>query len=260
MVSGISGVTKMLQLSDCPPIKFTRRKGQKSIRIRIKPGEIVVSAPFFCSERAVKDFVNEKETWIRASLKRMNGKKDEQKDILASHQNDILLRGEWVPITIRHARPNEKDWLLIERQGRIDAYPPDKVGSGELTLFSNTDVTPVFVPNEVKREFLYQKARTELPDTFRKISSELPFKWTRIFIRSQRTKWGTCSSRGNISLNWRLIMCPPEITRYLVVHELCHTVHMNHSKAYWKLVSEHYPEVNAANKWLKTRGNLCFLI
>ena len=55
-------------------------------------------------------------------------------------------------------------------------------------------------------------------------------------------------------------MCPPEIVRYLIVHELCHTVHMNHSKAYWQLVKSHYPQVDWANKWLKTDGNLCFLI
>lgn len=250
----------MLHLSDCPPIKFTRRKGQKSIRIRVKPGEIVVSAPFYCSERAVKDFVSEKETWIRTSLKRMNGKKSEHRNILDEHKNDILLRGSWVPITLRHARPGEKKWLLVERQGRIDAYPPDTQKTSTLDLFSVGTTAATQVPNEVKRDFLYETARTELPKSFHQISSELPFNWTRLFIRSQRTKWGTCSTKGNVSLNWRLIMCPPEIVRYLVIHELCHTVHMNHSKAYWQLVRSHFPEVDAANKWLKTQGNLCFLI
>ena len=133
----------MLHLSDCPPIKFTRRKGQKSIRIRVKPGEIVVSAPFYCSERAVKDFVSEKESWIRTSLKRMDGKKSEHRNILDEHKNDILLRGSWVPITLRHARPGEKKWLLVERKGRIDAYPPDTQKSSILDLSINLKLLKV---------------------------------------------------------------------------------------------------------------------
>lgn len=260
MVSDVFDLISMIQLTDCPPILFTRRKGQKSIRIRVKPGEIVVSAPIYCSEKAVKEFVTEKESWIRTSLKRMAGKKSEQKNILDLHKNDILLRGQWIPITIRHARPGEKSWLLIERQGRVDAYPPDLPRSNSVDLFSEENQSELEVPKDIKREFLYEKARVELPTTFRDISKDLPFKWTRLFIRSQRTKWGTCSSKGNISLNWRLIMCPPEIVHYLVIHELCHTVHMNHSKAYWQLVKSYYPQVDIANNWLKTEGNLCFLV
>lgn len=260
MVSDVPDLMSMIQFTDCPPIQFKRRKGQKSIRIRVKPGEIVVSAPIYCSEKAVKAFVVEKESWIRTSLNRMSLKKNDQKSILAQHKNDILLRGKWIPITIRHARPGEKNWLLVERQGRVDAYPPDLPDYNTANLFSEERLTEHVVPDEVKHEFLYEKARIELPSTFREISKELPFKWSRLFIRSQRTKWGTCSSKGNISLNWRLIMCPPNIVRYLVIHELCHTVHMNHSKAYWQLVRSHYPQVDGANKWLKTEGNLCFLI
>ncbi len=249
-----------MHLSDCPPITFTRRKGQKSIRIRVKPGQIVVSAPYFCSEKDVKDFLNEKESWIRTSLKRMDGKKNDFQRMLEDHRNDVLLRGKWVPITLRHARPGEKKWLLVERQGRIDAYPPECSEPETVDSFSIEMDSAQYVPNEVKRQFLYEKARAELPEVFQEIASELPFKWTRLFIRSQQTKWGTCSSRGNISLNWRLIMCPPEIVEYLVIHELCHTVHMNHSKAYWQLVKAHYVGVDAANTWLKTKGNVCFLI
>jgi predicted metal-dependent hydrolase len=250
----------MLQLADCPPITYTRRRGQKSIRIRVKSDQIAVSAPYFCAEKAIHAFVNEKESWIRSALNRMNRKRISQQNLLEYHQHDLLLRGEWVPITVRHARPGEKKWLLTERKGRIDAYPPDTDIYNSRNLFSSLENAVITVPDEVKRDFLFEVARAELPIRFNEIASELPFKWTRLFIRSQRTKWGTCSSKGNISLNWRLIMCPPEIVRYLVVHELCHTVHMNHSKSYWKLVHKYFPNVDSANKWLKSEGNLCFQI
>lgn len=250
----------MLQLADCPPITYTRRKGQKSIRIRVKPDHILVSAPYYCADRSILAFVTEKEQWIRSAIVRMNGKRNSEQQLLDDHQNDILLRGNWVPITIRHARPGADTWLLVERQGRVDAYPPDTGSTSTGDLFTPVNSTKNTVPKDVKREFLYETARQELPETFKQIAAELPFKWIRLFIRSQRTKWGTCSSKGNISLNWRLIMCPPDILRYLIVHELCHTVHMNHSMAYWKLVKQHYPQVEQANKWLRTQGNICFKI
>jgi predicted metal-dependent hydrolase len=247
----------MHQLPDCPPIHYTRRRGQRNIRIRVKPDLINVSGPWHCPERTMVSFVLEKEDWIRKSISKMHSKQSANHLHLDEHKNDVLLRGRWLPIIIRHARPGEKEWLLVERDGRIDAYPPDS--AGQPSLFA-VHQEPTEVPSDVKRIFLYETARKELPKHFERVAQHLPFKWTRLFIRSQKTKWGTCSSKGNISLNWRLILCPPTIVDYLVIHELCHTVHMNHSIAYWKLVKSHYSQVDEANKWLKTQGNLCFLI
>ena len=83
--------------------------------------------------------------------------------------------------------------------------------------------------------------------------------YTSISIRDQKTRWGSCSGRGTLSFNWRLILAPPEILDYVVVHELCHLTHMNHSKEFWKLVESVIPDYKIKRKWLKENGHTLHL-
>lgn len=78
--------------------------------------------------------------------------------------------------------------------------------------------------------------------------------YNRITIRDQKTRWGSCSARGTLSFNWRLMLAPPAILDYVVVHELCHLTHMNHSAAFWQSVEQVYPDYRTARKWLKEHG------
>lgn len=75
-----------------------------------------------------------------------------------------------------------------------------------------------------------------------------------ITIRDQKTRWGSCSSRGNLSFNWRLMLAPPAVLDYVVVHELCHLEHMNHSKDFWQCVESILPDYKERRKWLKEHG------
>ena len=79
--------------------------------------------------------------------------------------------------------------------------------------------------------------------------------YSRISIRDQKTRWGSCSSKGTLSFNWRLMLAPPAILDYVVVHELCHLTHMNHSPAFWQAVEKVYPDYKNARKWLKDHGS-----
>jgi predicted metal-dependent hydrolase len=78
----------------------------------------------------------------------------------------------------------------------------------------------------------------------------------KISIRDQKTRWGSCSSRGNINFNWRIVMAPPEIMDYLVIHELCHMRIPNHSSLYWQLVEQFMPEYRQRRDWLKHNSRL----
>ena len=79
--------------------------------------------------------------------------------------------------------------------------------------------------------------------------------YKRISIRDQKTRWGSCSSKGTLSFNWRLMLAPPTVLDYVVVHELCHLNNMNHSKAFWQAVETVYPDYRNARKWLKDHGS-----
>lgn len=76
----------------------------------------------------------------------------------------------------------------------------------------------------------------------------------RISIREQKTRWGSCSSEGNLNYNWRLIFAPEEVLNYIVVHELAHRREMNHSKAFYAVVESVLPEYKKAQKWLRDNG------
>lgn len=79
--------------------------------------------------------------------------------------------------------------------------------------------------------------------------------YNRITIRDQKTRWGSCSAKGTLSFNWRLMLAPPSIPDYVIVHELCHLTYMNHSAAFWKKVESVYPDYRSARKWLKDHGH-----
>jgi len=81
-------------------------------------------------------------------------------------------------------------------------------------------------------------------------------KPTQITIRDQRTRWGSCSSKGTISLNWRLVLAPPEVLNYVIVHELCHLVEHNHSNRFWAQVEKACPHFKQYRQWLKLNGTL----
>lgn len=79
--------------------------------------------------------------------------------------------------------------------------------------------------------------------------------YNRITIRDQKTRWGSCSAKGTLSFNWRLMLAPPSIPDYVIVHELCHLTYMNHSAAFWNKVESVYPDYRGARKWLKDHGH-----
>ncbi|MBR5111358.1 MAG: M48 family metallopeptidase [Clostridia bacterium] len=102
---------------------------------------------------------------------------------------------------------------------------------------------------------LSDKALMYIPQRARYFSSLLHVTYGRIAIRSQKSKWGSCSSQGNLSFNCLLMLCPQEVADYVIVHELCHRIEMNHSPRFWAEVEKLDPNYRAHRQWLKTEGS-----
>lgn len=98
---------------------------------------------------------------------------------------------------------------------------------------------------------LRRLAERELPVRTRELARIHGIAIKRVSVRAQKTRWGSCSARGTVSLNWRLVQTPPWVVDYLIIHELMHRREMNHSARYWKLVAAAFPEYRRAEKWLK---------
>ena len=108
------------------------------------------------------------------------------------------------------------------------------------------------LPPEIERE-LRARAVRDLPARLRGLAAEHGFAVKAVSVRAQRTRWGSCSPTGRISLNWRLVQLPPDISDYILLHELAHLKHLNHSARFWKEVERICPWHREARAWL--RGN-----
>ena len=104
-------------------------------------------------------------------------------------------------------------------------------------------------------EKLCQKALSVIPDKVKYYAEIMGVTYGRITIRNQKTRWGSCSSKGNLNFNCLLMLAPPEVLDYVVVHELCHRKQMNHSKAFWLEVEKVLPNYKEVRKWLKEEGS-----
>jgi len=104
----------------------------------------------------------------------------------------------------------------------------------------------------VLEQWYRAQAATLLQEKVERWGAELGLNHTRVTIRGQRTRWGSCSRKGNLSFNWKLMMAPEAVIDYVVIHELAHLKEMNHSKRFWRLVAQHCPECHQCKKWLRS--------
>jgi len=129
-------------------------------------------------------------------------------------------------------------WIEKKRQGAAKAAPaPEQRLSGQ------------------ELAELKEQARADLTERVRRLAPAVGVSWSGISIRSQRTRWGSCTAKGVLNFNCLLMLCPPEIRDYVVLHELCHRLQMNHSKAFWAEVSRVMPDWPARRRWLRQNGS-----
>ena len=161
----------------------------------------------------------------------------------------------------------------IEPDGRVIVRAPMKMPLSEITRFLNEkssliekhvrrrmaeneklSETRPFTPEEIRK--MADTAVEIIPRRVRYFAELMGISYNRITIRNQKTRWGSCTSAGNLNFNCLLVMTPPEVLDSVVVHELCHRLHPDHSKAFYDAVYKVFPEYDRCDKWLKENGRL----
>jgi predicted metal-dependent hydrolase len=215
------------------------KKKRKTISIKItESGEVLVSAPLYLSDAKIEELIKGKAKWIVSKLEILSSSKDEDIDNIES----LKFLGKNYKLNINDSKDGcikvsfDSKEFYVNVPNKIKEHR-DKYIKEALANWYKTQAVNIY------------KERTEL---YCKI---LDVKPNRITIKEQKTRWGSCSSRGNLNFNWRVIMAPIEVIDYLVVHELCHLVHMNHSKDFWNLVKSVLPTYETYKEWLKLNGN-----
>ncbi len=112
---------------------------------------------------------------------------------------------------------------------------------------------PELTEDEIKA--LAKEALNDLPKRVEYYASIMGVNPNRIIIRNQKTRWGSCSGKGNLNFNCLLMLCPEEVRNYIIVHELSHLKELNHSTRFWKIVEQIMPDYKTQSKWLKENGN-----
>ncbi len=186
------------------------------------------------SRREAEAFVQRHQAWVAAERLRVA----ERHAPVQWHVGDaILLHGE--PSVLRVQEAGRSRMLMVGDQrvrlaGGVDNVRP----AAELAL--------------------RRLAGRELVPRLEALAAEHRLTVSRITIRNQRSRWGSCSHRGVIALNFRLVQMPPWVCDYVLLHELMHLRQQNHSRRYWRLVAEVFPEYRAAERWLKLEGKALF--
>ncbi|NTU52412.1 MAG: M48 family metallopeptidase [Chlorobiaceae bacterium] len=213
-------------------IAYTLRVSSRAkyVRLKMSPYEgLVVVVPQGYDKTLVPSLVESRKAWVLKVQRSFEKQRKESSVPAASALPDVIGLagiGESWRISYRHEpRPGiqvrECDGCVLELAGSVDdrAWCMASIEG-----------------------WLKRRAQSRLAPELIRLAAEHGFTVSGVTVRKQKSRWGSCSSRGNINLNLKLLFLPPLLVRYIMIHELCHTLHMNHSSRYWNTVARYDPD------------------
>lgn len=205
-------------------------KNVKHVGIRVSHDQRVrIVAPNWLPEDHLENILKKREDWIQKHLHRLRTRKQ----LVPLLENQILYKGK-----------------IFQFEYSAQFYRLIEIDEEHLTIRAGD----YFFEENHRLAWYRNEARKYFEHRVQYLAAHNGFHYNKIFIRSQKTRWGSCSKKRNLSFNWKLIKAPLYIIDYLILHELVHTEFMNHSKRYWQKVQSLYPDYKIASRWLKEHG------
>lgn len=206
------------------------RREVKNARLRVnEDGSIRLFVPLSFTDEDIEKLLERKKGWIASKQKFF-----QQKSTIQLRRNELLLFGN------RYAyyySAQYKNKVVVNHESK--------------TIQAHRDL----LDSSVQEKWLKSVAKKHITERVELLSEALLLPYNKLYIRSQKRKWGNCSLEKNISINWRLIKAPEFVIDYVVTHELCHTVIMKHNAHFYTMLRSHCPDCEAAQKWLDKYGN-----
>ena len=229
------------------PFKYSIRRSQraKKTRIVVTADKIEVVAPLRVSTSKIHAFIEAQQDWVVAATDKVEAKKQK----ISRMSPDVYKEGVAVPFQGEQTRIRLKSHAL--KKVKIDfsdqyfnIYLPvgyEGEDNSELIRLTLTDWMKMQALKKVNSYIALHSDKYNLIPRY-------------IKIKTQKSRWGSCGIHNDININWLLILAPPEVMEYVVVHELCHIKERNHSARFWQLVAVHIPDYQRQRNWLRQNG------
>lgn len=217
-------------------VEFRQRK---TLEISIEPPDIIrVVAPIGTSEDDIIKKVKSKANWIVQRL-------FEYKNMKYIKIHKELVNGE----SFMYLGRNYSLQIIIDQS---EAKPEVKLHQGKFYITANTSNEMIL--RMALQEWYREKALEKIKKRIIYFQPYFKMEPSDIVVKEQQKRWGSCTSNNKLLFNWRCVMAPAPVLDYIVVHEMCHMVHMNHSKEYWNLVESIIPDYKERKEWLRNNG------
>jgi predicted metal-dependent hydrolase len=218
-------------------IRVSPKAKNPRLRVTLRDGlEIVLPKGY--DHTKVPALLSKKKHWIRAALERVE-----------LNRRFFEPEPEWrLPTSIALPAIGQ-EWYLESRQSDYVKVVVREVAHGRLLIFGQIGNEKACVA--ALRRWLLRRAKDSLVPTLEKVSERTGLRFTRAYVRRQRTRWASCSRHRAISLNAKLLFLEPDLVEYCMTHELCHIKEMNHSKDFWSLVRHHSPDFKPQDRRLR---------
>lgn len=217
-------------------IQFSRRR--RTLTIKVDEGKVTAQAPYSAPLADIEDFLRKKSDWVLEKLAHQQAQLKAREKSWTSGDRLPWLGGE-VTLRVEHAGRG---------QIRFD---------GQNLVVGVRSALPEIIERRVQalvQQWYKDCAAQEIARRVAHWQSVTGIAPRSHSIRTYKSRWGSCNHRKELTFNWKLIMAPPAVLDYVVVHELCHIVHFNHSPAYWSLVERFQPQYKIHKSWLRTHG------
>jgi predicted metal-dependent hydrolase len=213
---------------------LVQSKTAQKLRVRVGLNGVEVVRPLNKDTQELETFLEDNQDWIINQLDRTERLSSIRKP-LKRMTGEILFRGMPTPVQVeKHSQRRRTNKVVLEN------------GSLTIILGVKSNTSPV----KSLENWLRRQAKDEIFRLLETLTQKLGKYPNKVYVMAQKTKWGNCSSLHNLSFNWRLIMAPDFVIKYLVTHEVVHLVVPDHSKRFWLTVQSLCPEMERAKQWL----------
>lgn len=229
-------------------IKFNIKRGRrkKTVALQIQPNStVVVLSPYFLDKDKIMEIVRKRARWIIQ-------KQEKIKKLNAEMPKKEFVSGESFPYLGREYRLK----VIKSKLERSDAC---KLMGGRFRVEINNKFSDRGASKIVKEnlfEWYIEHAKEKINERVQRYSKLIGIIPQKIIIRNQEKRWGSCSHSGVLRFNWKAIMAPLSVLDYVIVHELCHRIHQNHSPDFWQKVGSVIPDYKKKREWLKENSLL----